>query len=78
MLTVYKAIVGRSGDYPIKLKADLRPKKKETIDAFITYDLAPDCTCPILTNKGWHIGKLNQFCFTIPTICVPNNNMAFV
>ncbi|XP_052791384.1 pregnancy zone protein-like isoform X2 [Mya arenaria] len=47
---IYKAIVGRSGEYPIKIKADLRPKEKKSMDDFVGYRLGADCSCPILES----------------------------
>ncbi|KAH3834861.1 uncharacterized protein LOC127877174 isoform X2 [Dreissena polymorpha] len=49
--SVLKAVVGREGIYPIKIMADLRPKKKIILDSFVKYQLGSDCSCPILQMK---------------------------
>lgn len=48
---VYKATVGRKGTYPIKIKADLKPKKKVALDMFVTSKMGDQCSCPILQSS---------------------------
>ncbi|KAL4228080.1 Alpha-2-Macroglobulin [Mactra antiquata] len=49
---VYKAIVGREGDYSIKIKSNIRNKKKDTFrDFFANYNIDDQCSCPILSSE---------------------------
>ena len=47
-----KAVVGRKGDFSVKIKSDLRQKEKAVMDAFVSPKLGKDCVCPILQSQS--------------------------
>ena len=52
IFAVMKAVVGRKGDFSVKIKSDLRQKEKAVMDAFVSPKLGKDCVCPILQSQS--------------------------
>ena len=51
VITVYTIQKGRKGEFPIKVYANVRPKKKERIDKFVKQMYNEDCNCPLMNGK---------------------------
>ncbi|GFO36086.1 alpha-2-macroglobulin-like protein [Plakobranchus ocellatus] len=50
---VYKALAGRKGARPLKLRQDLRPKEMLVgLEQFASYRLPPGCNCSLLSTDG--------------------------
>ncbi|XP_067665112.1 alpha-2-macroglobulin-like protein 1 isoform X2 [Haliotis asinina] len=45
---IYKVQAGRNGKASMKIKADLRPRRKTKIDVFASYFLGSECQCDLL------------------------------
>ncbi|KAL5004830.1 hypothetical protein ScPMuIL_018286 [Solemya velum] len=45
---VYKSLVGRSGNFQIKVKADVKPVNKKVIDKFFKHQIDSSCECNLL------------------------------
>ncbi|XP_041375396.1 pregnancy zone protein-like [Gigantopelta aegis] len=60
---VYKVISGRNGKLPMKIKANLRTRRKQKLDIFVNFTIAENCICSLINpprskNRGRRVKRI--------------------